>query len=57
MTSNTPNADALVRRLDLGLRAPDALHIATARRLGATLFTFDLGMASAARMLGLSLLP
>ena len=55
--SDIQNAEILVRRLDLGLRAPDALHIAIARRLGATLFTFDLTMANAARELNLSILP
>jgi uncharacterized protein len=39
----------LVRRIDLGLRGPDALHIAIAMRLGAELATFDERMAEAAR--------
>ncbi len=34
-------ADALLRRLDLTLLTPDAIHIAIARRLGATIVTFD----------------
>ncbi len=41
-----------MRRLDLTLRAPDAIHLALAERLGATLVTFDAGMALAARRLG-----
>jgi len=45
--------EALLRRLDLGLRAPDALHIAMAKRLSATLVTFDNHMAMSARALGL----
>jgi len=47
-------ATALVRRLDLRLRGPDALHIAIAQRLGATLFTFDQRMAEAATVLGVA---
>ena len=54
MTSeDIERADAVMRRLDLTLRTPDALHIAMAERLGATLATFDSGMAAAARALGL----
>ena len=41
-----------VRRHDLALRAPDAIHIAAAHRLGATLLTLDNGMARAAAALG-----
>jgi hypothetical protein len=41
------------RRFDLGLRAPDALHLAIARRLDATLVTLDLRLATAARELGI----
>jgi len=41
-----------VRRHDLALRAPDAIHIAAAHRLGATLLTLDKGMAKAAAALG-----
>jgi len=43
-----------VRRHDLALRAPDAIHIAAAHRLGATLLTLDRGMARAAAALGVS---
>ena len=50
-------ADALVRRLDLELRAPDAIHLATARRLEATLVTLDRKMAKAARALGFLVEP
>lgn len=45
-------AAALVRRFDLGLRAPDALHLAICLRLGAALLTFDARQAEAARRLG-----
>lgn len=47
------DTEAILRRLDLGLRAPDALHIAIVRRIGATLATFDNRMADAARALAL----
>jgi len=53
--SDVRRAEAFVRRLDLGLRAPDAIHIAIALRLGADLLTFDLRMADAARLLGLDI--
>jgi uncharacterized protein len=43
-----------VRRFDLGLRAPDALHLAIARRLDATLVTLDQRLATAARELGVA---
>jgi len=45
-------AARMIRRLDLNLRAPDAIHIAIARRLGAELATFDTRMADCARALG-----
>jgi predicted nucleic acid-binding protein len=50
-------ATAYIRRLDLNLRAPDAIHIAMTQRLGATLVTFDKKMAVAARSLGTSVAP
>jgi uncharacterized protein len=49
-------ATVYLRRFDLGLRTPDALHIAIAKRLGAVLLTFDTGMANAARELGLAVM-
>lgn len=52
--SDVPQAGALLRRLDLPLQTPDAIHIAIAQRLGATLVTFDRQMAAAARTLGLT---
>jgi len=45
-------AQAFLRRLDLALRAPDAIHIAATQRSGATLVTLDTRMATAARALG-----
>jgi predicted nucleic acid-binding protein len=45
-------ATQFVRRPELALRAPDAIHIAAAHRLGATLLTLDKGMARAAAALG-----
>ena len=47
-------ANAYVRRFDLMLRAPDALHAAIARRLDVTLVTLDRRLASAARELGVA---
>ena len=44
-----------VRRFDLGLRAPDALHLATCARLGLPLLTFDQRQAAAATALGIAL--
>jgi hypothetical protein len=43
-----------VRRFDLALRTPDALHIAIARRLDTTLVTSDRRMARAAAELGVA---
>jgi len=45
-------AYAYVRRFDLRLRAPHALHLAMARRLDATLVTLDRRLANAAEQLG-----
>ena len=42
-----------VRRFELVLRAPDALHLAIARRLDATLVTLDRRLAAAADALGI----
>ena len=43
-----------LRRLDLTLVTPDALHIAIARRVDAILVTFDRAMAVAAGALGVA---
>jgi predicted nucleic acid-binding protein len=45
-------AETFIRGLDLPLRTPDALHIAVAQRLGATLATFDEPMKKSATALG-----
>ena len=50
-------AEHIIRRLDLPLRAPDALHIAIARRAGAQLATLDSRMADCAAALGLAVAP
>ncbi len=43
-----------VRRFDLALRAPDALHLAIVRRLDVTLVTLDRRLATAAAELGVA---
>ena len=45
-------AEAFLRRLDLTLRTPDAVNIAIAQRMGATLVSFDDKMVTGARALG-----
>lgn len=47
-------AAAYIRRLDLPLRVPDAIHIAITHRWGASLVTFDRAMAAAAHILGVA---
>ncbi|HXA21616.1 MAG TPA: type II toxin-antitoxin system VapC family toxin [Acetobacteraceae bacterium] len=56
-TQDIAAAAAALRRLDLNLRTPDAINIAVADRLGATLATFDEKMATAARALGVQVAP
>lgn len=50
-TADVALAETWLRQLDLGLRTPDALNLALARRSGGILATFDLRMAHAARRL------
>ena len=52
VTADVRAAGAFLRRLDLSLRATDALNIAIAQRVGAALVTFDEKMEASARMLG-----
>jgi uncharacterized protein len=53
LSSDMVLATEFVRKFDLGLRGPDALHLAIANRLGMRLLTFDTRMKSAAIALGL----
>jgi predicted nucleic acid-binding protein len=54
-SSDIALAEGLVRRLELGLRTPDAINLAIALRTGCDLATFDARMADCARALGLPL--
>jgi hypothetical protein len=56
LSTDIREADQLIRGLNCALRAPDAIHVAAARRLGAPLVTFDLTMAREARALGLEVI-
>jgi predicted nucleic acid-binding protein len=47
-------ADLITADLDRALKFPDAVHIAIAQRLGATLVTHDRAQAAAARTLGVA---
>ncbi len=53
LASDVRGAEALIRRLDDGLRTPDATHLVIALRLGVSLATFDKPMARGAARLGL----
>jgi predicted nucleic acid-binding protein len=55
--SDIAMATGFIRRLDLTLRAPDAINIAIARWLGLTHATFDNGMATCAATLGVAVAP
>lgn len=55
-TSDIRAAESMLRRLDLTLRAPDAINLAIAQRMGANLATFDTKMAASANKLGISVL-
>ena len=46
----------LLRRLDLALRTPDALHLAITQRAGCALLTFDKLLASVARAIGVDVI-
>jgi len=48
-------ATAIIRRLELNLRAPDAINLAIALRLDASVATFDRRMAESARTLGIAI--
>jgi predicted nucleic acid-binding protein len=50
--SDVRMAGRIVRRFDLMLRAPDALHLAMTQRLSARLITMDRRLATAASDLG-----
>jgi predicted nucleic acid-binding protein len=54
-TADVRTAESFLRRLDLTLRAPDAIHIALAQRARAALATFDEKMAAAAGALRVEL--
>jgi predicted nucleic acid-binding protein len=54
-TSDIALAETWLRRLDLGLRTPDALNLSLAKRAGAALLTFDLRMVDAAGRLDMEL--
>jgi len=55
-TADVATAAGFLRRLDVALRAPDAINIAIAQRVEADLLTFDDQMATGARALGTTVL-
>lgn len=54
-TIDVSGASGLMRRLDLSLRTPDALHLAMVHRTNCKLLTFDRSMAKAAQELGIEI--
>jgi predicted nucleic acid-binding protein len=53
-SSDIQSAATIIRRLDLNLRAPDAINLAIALRLGASLVTFDRRMAENSSAFGIA---
>lgn len=53
-SADVRSAATIVRRFELMLRAPDALHLAVAQRLSARLVTMDRRLATAANDLGVA---
>jgi predicted nucleic acid-binding protein len=51
LPADVREAERILRRLDLPLRAPDAIHLVIAQRINAQLATFDKQMSTAARAL------
>jgi predicted nucleic acid-binding protein len=49
-------AEAYLRRLNLNLRAPDAIHLAATQRLQVEFATFDKALAACARALKISVI-
>lgn len=56
VSSDLRLASLFVRRFELMLRAPDALHAAICQRMGASLVTLDRRLADAARELSINAL-
>jgi len=56
-SADIKSAETFLRRPDLALRAPDAINIAIAERIGASLMTFDDKMAASARTLDVEVAP
>jgi predicted nucleic acid-binding protein len=54
-SEDVATAESFLRRLDLNLRTPDALHLALSQRLRAEFATFDKVLAAGARALKISL--
>jgi predicted nucleic acid-binding protein len=52
--SDLAQADRLVRRFEINLHSADAIHVAIATRLGASLLTLDSKMKASAKKLGLA---
>ena len=50
-SADIPTAATLVRRFELMLRAPDAIHLVICKRLRADLVTLDRRLATAAQVL------
>lgn len=53
-SADVRSAGMIVRRFDLMLRTPDAIHLAICRRKGAQMVTLDRGLATASAALDVS---